>query len=365
MEKLNLAVMGGTPYMKRLAGYIGSHAPEYVEVIQGTDGGKFSELMQGVQPDILLYDLRKGQKEPDVSAQTLKIHLSDGRPMAGTEKSGKNSAVIFRYQNGEAILREIFKLYRKFSDREFFSVTSPGSIRVTAVCASGGYEMQILFSMAYAAFLAKNYKVLFLNLAEFSGMDMLLEDASEESFSDCIYGIRQKRTQFSLLLQSALHHTDAFDYLKPPQNPQDLYEMEGADIQRFFEFLEKETDYQAVVCNCGAWNPLSARIFRRSLHILCPVRDNLLGKCRKEEFMRYLEKRKEEELQKKIRYVSLPAGVTGYTKGPEIISWFYHCGFSEIIKDLLRETEGWNDTGDGGRQAADFRQNGYDAGDQR
>ena len=51
---------------------------------------------------------------------------------------------------------------------------------------------------------------------EFSGMDMLLEDASEESFSDCIYGIRQKRTQFSLLLQSALHHTDAFDYLKPP-----------------------------------------------------------------------------------------------------------------------------------------------------
>lgn len=339
MGKLKLAVVGETRYADRLAECIQKNAPEYLEAANCKDMGELAEFLEEMQPDILLCEQEAavksaGEKLPE---QTVKILLADG-----SAKDMDGLPVIFRYQQGAEILRQTFQIYERTSKKNLAYWHKTEDLQMSAVYAPGGHELQLPFSIAYASICGEEGKVLYLNLAEFSGMLPLLGEEEGENFSDFIYGIRGirlKEEKFPLLLQSVLHHAQAFDYVQPPGSPEDLYEICEEDLEILLSLLREQTEYKLVVWNCGTLNQLAGQVLEHCSKVFCVVKENSFGKCRKAEFERFLEKEGGQKLRQKVRYVSPQTGNGGFVQGVDILTQLESGEFAEQVRKLTQEKE--------------------------
>ncbi len=326
MGKLKLAVAGAAPYAGRLAECIRKNAPEYLEVASCLQAVQLPVFLEMLSPDILLYD--KGAALPKQLPQhTVKILLADSKG-CGDE----TGPFIFRYQQGPEILRQAFQIYEKESNKNLVCWCKTADLAMTAVYAPGGHELQLPFSLAYASLCGEEKKVLYLNLAEFTGMGQLFAEEEGENFSDLVYGIRHRKAKFQLCLQSVLHHAETFDYVQPPGSPQDLYEAQEEDVAVLLTLLREQTEYELVVWNCGTWNQAVAQVMEHSSSIICLTKENMFGKYRKAEFDQFLEKGKWKKLQEKIKCISLQAGLGGLIQEADLFAQLRNGEFGEQVK---------------------------------
>lgn len=344
MGKIKLAVIGETRYADRLTECIKRNAPEYLEVIKCMVQEDLQDLIRQIQPDILLYEkgIAEGQK---LSKNLVQIELVDEMNAGETEHTKLAvSGRIFRYQQGSEILRQIFQIYAKHSDKNLVCRCKTTQIGMTACYAPGGHELLLPFSVAYAEISGKKEKVLFLNLSEFSGMRTLFMQKDRENLSDLIFGIRQRKDHFLLCLQSVLHHTEQFDYVLPPENPEDLYEIQEGDLACLLTLLQEQTEYTKIIWNCGTMNQAAIQVMECCSSIFCLVRENVFGRNRKAEFEQFLKKQSRQRLREKVRYVSLQMGSGRFVQGTDLWAQLRSGEFAKQVKEMTQEAEKPKDT---------------------
>lgn len=333
MRRLKLAVAGITPYISRLAEYMQKNGPEYLEVSECMKQEELGQFLEMLDPDILLCECRNMVHVPR-PGNMVRILLSDTK-----NTTDESVPVIFRYQNGTAILRQIFMIYGQKTEKKLDIYCQSEDFEMAAVYAPGGHELQLAFALAYAAICGENKKVLYLNLSEFSGMFPLTRSKEEENLSDLIYGIRQKKDKFLFFLESVLHHTLRYDYILSPNNPQDLYAISQNDLESLLELLKERTDYDTVIWNFGTLNQLTSEMLAQCSKVFCVVKESSFGKYRKKEFEQFLEKERSAMLQKKIRYVSPQAGNGIFVQGESIFSQLQDGEFVNQVKRQIFQEE--------------------------
>ncbi len=340
MEKIKLAIVGDSLYAGRLSECIRKNAPGYLEVYGCRYIPELPDYLKRIQPDILLYE-QKAEAEENLPETILKIQLTDNRndtkKALDVNVSDKlcHRPVIFRYQKGSEILRQIFQIYERSSKKSLSGWCKTVNFQITSFYAPGGHELQMPFSLAYAAVCGESDKVLYLNLAEFSGMGLLLGDKDGNTFSDLIYGIRQKKEQFPLCLQSVLHHTEKYDYVLPPENPEDLFEIQEEDLTCLLALLQEKTEYKKVIWNCGTLNHAVEQILECSTKVFCVVKDKSFGKYRKAEFDRFLQKDIHRKLRECVQFISPQAGSGTFIQGIDMMTQIQSGEFAEQARKLI------------------------------
>lgn len=329
MGKLELAVIGDTPYIERLAQQIGKNAPEYLEVTRCCKKEEVSEFFAVHVPDILLYEKKELLPE-SLSNHTVEIMLTD---TAGSYP--KTGSAIFRYQNGAEILRQIFQIYEKAAKENLICWCKTTDLSMTVFYAPGGYELQLPFSMAYAAVFGEKGKTLYINLTEFSGMQAFLGVEEGQNFSDLIYAVRQRKEKFLLCLQGVLHQTESFDYIQSPGCPQDLYEMQAEDLSMLLTLLREQTNYEMVVWNCTAMNQTVMRIMEHCSRVFCLVKENTFGTYRKEEFSCFMEKEQAKKIRDKVQFIVPQTGTGSFIPGGDITAQLKDSMFAKQVRTLI------------------------------
>lgn len=345
MGKIKLAVIGETRYADRLGECMKRNAPDYLEVLSCMEQEELQDFIRQMQPDILLCEkgTTEGQK---FSGDIIQIELVDEMNVKETERTNVavSAGSIFRYQQGSEILRQIFQIYAKHSDKNLVSRCNTAQIEMTACYAPGGHELLLPFSVSYAAVSGKEAKVLFLNLSEFSGMRTLFMKKDRENLSDLIFGIRQRKEHFLLCLQSVLHHTDQFDYVLPPENPEDLYEIQEEDLACLLTLLQEQTEYTKIIWSCGTLNQASMQIMECCSSVFCLVRENVAGRNRKTEFEQFLNKKSRQRLREKVKYVSPQMGSGKFVQGTDLWAQLRSGEFAKQVRVMTQETVNKKDT---------------------
>lgn len=329
MGKLELAVVGDTPYIERLAKRIGQNAPEYLEITRCYKKEEMSDFFAVHVPDILLYEKEEALPESR-SNHTVEIMLTD---TAGSDP--KTGFAIFRYQNGAEILRQVFQIYEKAAKENLICWCKTADLSMTVFYAPGGYEMQLPFSMAYAAIFGEKGKTLYINLTEFSGMQAFLGEEDGQNFSDLIYAVRQRKEKFLLCLQGILHQTESFDYIQSPGCPQDLYEIQAEDLSMLLTLLREKTNYEMVVWNCAAMNQAVMRIMEHCGRVFCLVKENTFGTYRKEEFAQFLEKEQAKKIKDKVQFIVPQTGTASFIPGGDIAAQLKDSTFAKQVRMLI------------------------------
>lgn len=164
-----------------------------------------------------------------------------------TEDGQEDETHIFRYQSCSC-------LYRKLSARGALS-TRDAAVRagkkqcryVIAGCCGAG-ELAA-FSTLCAWTLAREERVLYLDLAECSGWQELFGVGQPEAdISDLIFALRREE---AVVLDDFTSRLDSFDFIFPTENPMILHEITAEDMQTFLNRVLRESDYTATVFSLG------------------------------------------------------------------------------------------------------------------
>ena len=168
-------------------------------------------------------------------------------------------------------------------------------------------------------------------------MAPLLGEKSGSNLSDLVYGIRQKKEQFLLCLQSVLHQTEYFDYVLPPENPQDLYEVREEDLACLLTQLQEQTEYQKIVWNCGSFSQSAQQVMECCSKVFCIVKENAFGKYRKLELEEFLRKETRQRLWEKVQYLCPQAASGGFVQGGSVLSQLQSGDFARQVQELTQD----------------------------
>ncbi len=349
MGKIKLAVVGDTSYARRLTECIRKNAPEYLEVLGCQCVQDLADFLIKMQPDILLCE-REAAAGGRLVNYIVRIWLTDTIHGEQGQACGQDGGIaqtqirqdpeIFRYQRGSEILRQVFQIYEKHSKKNLVCRCNNADMEMDAFYAPGGNELLLPYSISYASICGEEAKTLYLNLSEFSGMASFFGEKAGKNLSDLIYAIRQKKDRFLISLQSVLHHTEQFDYILPPENPEDLYEIQEEDLASLLKMLQEQTEYTQIVWGCGTFNQAVEQVMECCRKVYCVVKESSFGKYRKIEFEGFLKKEWKRRIQEKVVFISTQTGSGVFVPGMDILAQLQSGEFAEQVRKLTQEEQG-------------------------
>lgn len=306
MKKSILAVCDlEEKYALRLMDYLNLQKTVPFEVQAFTVTEKLMEYGMSHHMDILLVSenaLTEEMKELDVDRIFV---LSEERE--GTQESGFRC--IYKYQATENILREVMCYYaeaeksvgeRVSSDTEIIGVYSP--VKRT---------LKTSFAITLGQILAKDKKVLYINLEEYSGFNSLLKTIYMSDMSDLLYYISQNRKNFIWKLASMVQNIGGLDYIPPALSPIDIRNITGEQWMGFLNEIRK-CNYDVVILDLGETVDGLPDILRECRRIYTPVRDDAVSYAKMEQYEALLRIMEYEDVLLKTRKLSF-----SYFKGVE------------------------------------------------
>ena len=138
-------------------------------------------------------------KDGHINQNSIIIRLVDDEDKISDETE-KN---IFKYQSGDEIVRQIFYYYQSLELRE--NTTFKNNKEIIAFYSPCNSRLRTPFALTYAQVFAKEKKVLYINLAEWSGFAKWFMEEYNRDLADLLYLITSKNINIRGILESSIY----------------------------------------------------------------------------------------------------------------------------------------------------------------
>ena len=327
MHKLDVAFCDtNETYGERFAAYLMEHKAKEFTVHLFPEPELFLQKIKNEKFDLVLLGSGFSEfgEQAVLSGMTVLI-LSENIPERLSEdnsylQSGRKLTVIFKYQPMEAGKES-------FTDR----LTK---LEIIGVYSPIGHEMQMPFSMVLSSVLAKQRRILYINLMQNTGFLQLFDSQAEYDIGDLTLRLRRGTTESEQFFQSIYEMGD-FSYVAPFRNPEQLGEFQMDDYRKLLAHLEENTKFDTVVFDFGAGIPSIAAFLEECSSIYCPVKEGYFYECQKAEFVHYLEQVKPDGMSERLQFVNLPFTAKGIRGGGNMLEQLVWSEFGDYIRDYL------------------------------
>lgn len=155
--------------------------------------------------------------------------------------------VIFKYQSISAIQKEIQALLQP-SPQPAFGI--PGKTRYIGIASPIGGSGKTAFSLALGQMLARNSRVLYVDLEPFSDIETMTENVPC-SLSDLLYEVHTENRTDAPLSRYCAEWKGLF-VLKPAETPEDIYKTGPEEFVQLLETITGRYEPEAVLLEFGA-----------------------------------------------------------------------------------------------------------------
>ncbi len=230
------------------------------------------------------------------------VTLSEGEKLPSADAY----PCVYKYQSADSVIREVMSRYCDQPAEDLFTIIGKRA-KVLGVYSPLGRCLKTSLALTLGQELARDGKVLYLGLEEFSGFSQLFCEEIKNDLSDVLYFLRQGG--FNVMrLRSLVYTWKDMDYIAPVRYPEDLEQMSGMEAADLLEKLATETGYGYVVADIGRPARNLAPILDNCDVIYMPVREDSISAAKLAEFDQYLELTGRQNIQEKIQRVKLPYG---------------------------------------------------------
>ena len=219
-------------YAMALAENISERGELHVKVYTFTSLERAFLFSQEKKIHILLVDedLEGYEREVmETEAQFVLIH-------GGHREVREKERPIYKYQCAAHIIQEVFEYYVESTDGNILKEYGQNRTRVEAIYSPVRGIGKSRFAIALGKELARNQKVLYLNLEEYPGFEVNGPCEDNLNLGDLLYFQRQNEGNLCLRLQSAVKKMGELDYLPPIYLSTDLKEVKE---EEWISFLKK------------------------------------------------------------------------------------------------------------------------------
>ena len=237
---------------------------------------------------------------------------------------------VYKYQSADSVIREVMTYYCQVPEQNPMVLLGKKA-KVLGIYSPLGRCLKTSLALTMGQQLAKEGKVLYVGLEEFSGFSRIIDGMCRSDFSDVLYYLRQDGLNV-MRLRSIAYTWKDMDYIPPVRYPEDLEEMTGEEAGILLEKLSTEMGYEYVIIDVGRMGRNILPILQKCDVIFMPVKEDGVSSAKIEEFDEYLILTDNLDVRDKIRRVKLP----------------YHSSFGR--RENYMENLLWGELGDYVRQ---------------
>jgi len=276
--------------------------------------------------EILLINVSVPREQIEGIAAKSVVTLAEGEVVEASDSFPS----VYKYQAADSVIREVMACYCEKPAQNPLVILGRKA-RVLGVYSPVGRCLKTSLALTLGQQLAKEGKVLYVGLEEFSGFSRIIDGQCKSDFSDVLYFFRQGELNV-MRLRSIAYTWKDMDYLPPVRYTEDLEQMTGEEAGRLMEKLASEMGYEYLVADIGRPARNVIPMLECCDVIYMPVKEDGISSAKLEEFEEYLETCGHQALRERIRRVKLP----------------YHSSFGR--RDAYMEQLLWGELGDYVRQ---------------
>lgn len=337
MAKIKVAIYDvDKEYRERFADYLMSYKSEEMELSVFTGENYFFDAL-GVDKYHLIV-LGGGYEEVLAKAKSVRVPVlvlteyMQSYVKETVEMGDEQIVFTSKYQSMDIITKQM-QLMAGVKGIHRIPTLASRELDVVGVFSPVKHEMQMMFSLLYAKNAARDRKVLYINLLDFSGFSEIYGER-EYDLGDAILQIREEDFKVEQLLAS-IYEMEEFSYITPFFNPENVREVTGADVRRLLEILAEHTDYRTIILDVGMNVNGLAEILLACSRIYCLEKKGYLFEVQMQQFFSYLEKLVDDAFLRRIEIIDLPYQAKGIGGGVNLLERLNWSEFGDFIRSKL------------------------------
>lgn len=229
------------PYLEHLTNYLSIHHGDTLELNIFDEEHALEEYLKEYRSDVILLD------------QGLACRAERGEVLLRlSEDAAEDSEelCVFKYQKGELVYKSILNAFASGTNRtlNYTKGEEKQETRVFLFLPLNGGAGASTVAKAYAAKLACDQKVLYLNLEIFGNCEKTLKAEGQFSFDDILYAVKNRRGNVSLKMESALKKSrEGIFFYAPSENPFNLLDFKEEEFHQLMETIRKSGGFDHII----------------------------------------------------------------------------------------------------------------------
>lgn len=271
-------------YVRKLMRYLNECEQIPFEVEAYTSQELLRKAAEENPPSVLLISKTlMGEAIKELGIETILLLSKEGE----NDRSGEYPFVP-KYQAVSNIVREVMGCYMGAVQAVMMMV----GVKQSKIC--GIYSPikncgKTTLSLALSYLLAKEQKILYLNLEGQSGFAHLFQRENQADITDAIYYFRQGREKAEERMGTILKQMEGFSYFPPALYEEDMKSIEGQEWELWLKFLAEKSGYEIIIIDVGDSVRGVGRILNLCDKIFMPIKTDLISQAKLREGLEALD----------------------------------------------------------------------------
>lgn len=302
-------------YADRLAEFANQRKQVPFRAVAFTSLEKLKEFSKRESIDLLLIgdSVKQEQLEGIPVGQTVRLSQN------GMAKEGE--AVVYKYQSSDNLLREVMSWYHPKEVPALMTVTGQRS-RIIGVYSPISRCGKTSFALTLGQIKAREEKVLYLTLEEFSGLSALTGTVYTGGLSDLLYYYTQ-REYSPVRLGSVTYSFGELNYIPPFTYAEDKNGVGQEVFAGLIQRIAADGAYAELILDVGTFCGGTEEILGICDVVYVPIREDAVSSAKLEEWKEYLNRSGRSAVWEKLRFLKLPEPglISARENFPEQLLW--------------------------------------------
>lgn len=244
---------------------------------------------------------------------------------------------IYKYQASDSLISEVMGYYA-VEKRTAPQAILKKDMRCVAVYSPVKRALKTSFALTLGQLLARERRVLYINLESYSGFSWLMEKEFAADVSDLMYFVKRGYGSLVYKLQGIVQSINNLDYIPPALSPMDIRSVTCEEWLALLGEVESYSAYDVVILDFDETVDGFLEILRHCGTIYMPVREDRLSAAKLRQYEKLLGLAGYEDLAEKTRKLKLPFH-NSFGSGGHYVEQLVWSELGDFIRNLLREED--------------------------
>ncbi len=218
--------------------------------------------------------------------------------------SGSREHFVYKFQSSDHVIRELMSCYETMDMQVMQAIASLKPVNIVGVYSPIARCLKTSFALTLGQVLSKNQLVLYINLEEFSGLDILLGKTFIRDLADAVYFFSQGNMKQHL--GEVVENWHNMDYIPPVSYPEDLADVNAKTLTDMIKEIAAVCHYDVILLDFGSSMRFVADLFPHCQKIYMPVLEDPMSLGKIEAFESWMGLKNQTEILMKINRLKLP-----------------------------------------------------------
>lgn len=243
------------------------------------------------------------------------------------------STYISKFQSPEKIISAIIELSDGIVDWRSIETQTETEVKLIGIYSPVRRCLQTSFALTMGQVLAKEHRVLYFNLENYSGFSQMLGKEFLADVTDVMYYFRCDKDKLALHLPAIIQNINGLDYIPPMQSQTELWETEGRQWLELCRTIAGIGQYEYIILDLDDGMSGLFDLLKECCRIYTITREDSFAAAKLNQYEQILKFYELEEIADKTVKCRFPV----FKEVPVNLELMTHGELAGYVKAIIRE----------------------------